>query len=206
MTSSASTIVGLPAEAAPSPAADAGGPASLDDARARKREQDRAAKQRQRARERGAEKPAASAAPSTSTPGEEAPRPQVKFRGGDSTPATVYVDRATLEQLATGAATAVASMTGDGRAFLLANLRMPGTGRTLAGDVGHHADVVLMMQGIQLTPEATAYANLVASLGVVAAVLSSLPKMDMAAAAAALPELQKNVDAALGGLTPGGRH
>lgn len=206
MTASA-TVVGLPPDA-PSHA-EGGGPASLDEARAKKREQDREAKRRQRDREKSAkasETPEAPRPRASSNP-EPAPapsKPTVRFRDGSVVPAEVLVDRITLEQLASGAATAVASVTKDGRAFLLANLRLP-SGRTMAGDVGYHAEVVLAMQGVSLTPEATAYANLLASLGVVAAVLTSLPKMELDAAATALPEIQKTVDAALGNLS-GGRH
>lgn len=204
MTASA-TVVGLPPDA-PSPA-EGGGPASLDEARAKKREQDREAKRRQRDREKSAkasETPEAPRPRASSNPEPAPSKPVVRFRDGSDAPAEVLVDRITLEQLASGAATAVASVTKDGRAFLLANLRLP-SGRTMAGDVGYHADVVLAMQGVSLTPEAAAYANLLASLGVVAAVLTSLPKMELDAAATALPEIQKTVDAALGNLS-GGRH
>ena len=195
MTGSASTIVGLPPDA-PSPA-EGGRPASLDDARARKREQDRAAKARQRNREKQARE--AAPADASEEAGEPAPI-RVRFKDGETKPTEVLVDRATLEQLVQGATSAVASVTKDGRAFFLANLRVPGTGRTFAGDVGHHADVVLAMNGVALTPEATAYANLLASLGVAVAVVSALPKLDLEAAAAALPDVQRQVDMALGQL------
>lgn len=206
--SGSTTVTGLPpapdAPASPGPAPSAGGGTSpADDARARKRESDRQAKRRQRDREKvaAAVGPAGDVVPprlrTTPTDADE-PAVVVRFKNHVRDARVIEVEELSLERVAESACSTLATVTGDGRFALVAGLKLP-NGRTLAADVGFAADSVMALHGMKLTPEATVYAQLVVAVATVAAVLSQVPRMDVATAQTALPDLQQHLSGALGG-------
>lgn len=211
-----STLIGLPS-AALSPGEAVGGPVNSgpDDAAAEaQRAYNREAAKRSRAKKKGQPVPAPAARePAPAAVTVEVPkaptfkRPTVRFKAGrEAIPSVIEVEACTLESLLTGAAGSIASITKDGRVLLLGTLKMPGTQRTMAGDLGHHCDNVLAMHGLALTPEQTVYANLIVSVGIIASVFSQLPAMmTLEQAQGAAPEIQKAFDVALGPMM-GGSH
>lgn len=122
----------------------------------------------------------------------------VRFKNRVRDARVIEVEELSLERVAESACSTLATVTGDGRFALVAGLKLP-NGRTLASDVGFAADNVMALHGVKLTPEATVYAQLVVAVATVAAVLSQVPKMDVATAQAALPDLQQHLSGALGG-------
>lgn len=200
-----STVTGLPPSydaepTSPGPASGGGAPSlSADDARAKKREADREAKRRQRARERAsAPADARPTAVAGDPPALDTPPVTVRFKNRVKDARIIEVEELSLERVAESACSTLASVTGDGRFALVAGLKLP-SGRSLASDVGFAADNVLALHGVRLTPEATVYAQLAVAVATLAAVLSQVPKMDVATAQAALPELQQHLSGALGG-------
>ena len=183
----ASTIVGdapprddpPAAEPAPSAAPDAGATTGkraapkgkAADAKERKRASDREAQRRRRERIKSD-----SARPSTTT-----------------APAANAVEPATppLVDLLPALATMYATATNDGRGLLLAQLRDPMTGRTLAANVGASVDDVLRFYSVTITAEAVVWTNLALALGSTAMMIQRLPALTVAEAAERLPQLQE---------------
>ena len=203
----AHTLTGLPPAAQPPSDATGAGPVISDEDRAaeQRRAYNREAQQRSRQKRKG---PAQAAAPSTpraapppppAAAAAEAPRPEVRYRDGSPSgpPRVIEIDRCNLETLVSGAATSIATVTGDGRAHLLGTIRMPGSGRTLAGEVGHHADVLLAIHGVALTPEQAAWGNLLTAVGLCAALVAQMPRITVEQAQQVAPAMQAQVDAAL---------
>lgn len=132
--------------------------------------------------------------------------PTVRFKdGGTGLPDVIEVDRCCLETLLGTATGNAAGLLKDGRLQLLAVLQSPGTGRSLAADIGHQTDILLAINGVGLTPQQSALANLVVSIGVAVSMVAMLPKMSVDQANAIAPEIQTGMDAALKGIT-GGSH